>query len=189
MHGKLQKSGLTEIIPLICTLALWGQGPVLSHLTSPQGAPSGVAAVAGGLISHHHGDKMAGIVSPSWVPLGLSSPSGQLECDGRNILIYWRSRQHFFFFTHTRKCLTSTIIARSVAQSGWTFFCNPKDCSPSGSSVRGIFPGKNTRAGFLLQGIFLIQGSNPCLLHCRQILYHLATKEVPYYWRGTNNTY
>ena len=25
----------------------------------------------------------------------------------------------------------------------------------------------------LLQGIFLIQGSNPCLLHCRQILYHL----------------
>ena len=25
---------------------------------------------------------------------------------------------------------------------------------------------------FLLQGIFLIQGSNSCLLHCRQILYH-----------------
>ena len=29
------------------------------------------------------------------------------------------------------------------------------------------FPGKNTRVGchFLLQGIFLTQGSNPCLLH------------------------
>ena len=26
---------------------------------------------------------------------------------------------------------------------------------------------------FLLQGIFLTQGSNPHLLHCRQILYHL----------------
>ena len=37
------------------------------------------------------------------------------------------------------------------------------------------FPGKNTRVGShsLLQGIFLTQGSNPDLLHCRQILYCL----------------
>jgi len=27
---------------------------------------------------------------------------------------------------------------------------------------------------FLLQGIFLTQGLNPGLLHCRQILYHLS---------------
>ena len=35
------------------------------------------------------------------------------------------------------------------------------------------FPGKNTGVGcrFLLQGIFLDQGSNLHLLHCRQILY------------------
>ena len=35
------------------------------------------------------------------------------------------------------------------------------------------FPGKNTGMGchFLLQGIFLTQGSNPCLLPCRWILY------------------
>ena len=32
MYGKMQESGLTEIIPLICTSALWGQYPVLSHL-------------------------------------------------------------------------------------------------------------------------------------------------------------
>ena len=38
--------------------------------------------------------------------------------------------------------------------------CNPMDCSPPGSSCH-----------FLLQGIFLTQGSNPGLLHCRQILY------------------
>ena len=30
---------------------------------------------------------------------------------------------------------------------------------------------------FLLQGIFLIQGSNSGLLHCRQILYHLNHQE------------
>ena len=28
----------------------------------------------------------------------------------------------------------------------------------------------------LLLGIFPTQGSNPCLLHCRQILYHLSDK-------------
>ena len=37
-------------------------------------------------------------------------------------------------------------------------------------------PGKNTGVGChsLLQGIFLTQGSNPGLLHCRQIFYHLS---------------
>ena len=37
-------------------------------------------------------------------------------------------------------------------------------------------PGKNTRVccHFLLQAIFLTQGSNPGLLHCRKILYHLS---------------
>ena len=45
------------------------------------------------------------------------------------------------------------------------------------------FPGKNTGVGchFLLQGIFLIQGLNPCLLHLlydRQILYHWTAWEA-----------
>ena len=57
--------------------------------------------------------------------------------------------------------------------------CDPMDCSPPGSSVCAVFPGKNTGVGyrFLLQGIFLTQGLNPhllCLLHCRWILYHLS---------------
>ena len=34
------------------------------------------------------------------------------------------------------------------------------------------------RQPFLLQGIFLIQGSNLGLLHCRQILYHLSYEGV-----------
>ena len=48
-----------------------------------------------------------------------------------------------------------------------------------GSSVHGIFPGKNTGVGchFLLQGIFLTQGSNPDLQHCRQTLYRLSHQE------------
>ena len=41
------------------------------------------------------------------------------------------------------------------------------------------FPGKNTGVGChsLLQGIFLTQGSNLLLLHCRWILYHWTTWE------------
>ena len=45
--------------------------------------------------------------------------------------------------------------------------CDPMDHSPPGSSVHGILsPGKNTGMSChaLLQGIFLTQGSNPCLL-------------------------
>ena len=43
------------------------------------------------------------------------------------------------------------------------------------------FPGKNTGAGchFLLQGIFLTQGSNLGFLHCRQLLYHLSHQGSP----------
>ena len=42
-------------------------------------------------------------------------------------------------------------------------------------------PGQNTGVGnlSLLQGIFLTQGSNPGLSHCRQILYQLSHKGSP----------
>ena len=59
---------------------------------------------------------------------------------------------------------------------------NPMDCSPSGSSVHRIFPGKNTRVGchFLLQGIFSIQGSSPCLLHWQMDSLPLTHLGSPY---------
>ena len=62
-----------------------------------------------------------------------------------------------------------------VTQSCLTL-CNPRDCSPPGSSVHGDSLGRNIGAGFhtLLQRIFPTQGSNPGLPHCRQILYHLS---------------
>ena len=48
--------------------------------------------------------------------------------------------------------------------------CDPMDCSLPGSS--GILQTRILK--FLLQGMILTQGSNPALLHCRQILYHLS---------------
>lgn len=46
MYGKMQESGLTEIIPLIRTSAIWSQYPVFSypvfsHPEFPQAAPLG----------------------------------------------------------------------------------------------------------------------------------------------------
>ena len=48
--------------------------------------------------------------------------------------------------------------------------------------IRLLCPrGKNTRVGcyVFFQGIFLNQGSNPGLLHCRQILFCLSHQESP----------
>ena len=50
-----------------------------------------------------------------------------------------------------------------------------------GSSRPWDFPGKKTRVGchFLLQGIFLTQGSNPGISHCKQTLYCLSPQGSP----------
>ena len=60
-----------------------------------------------------------------------------------------------------------------IAQSFLTL-CDPMFC-PWNS------PGKSTGVGShsFLQGIFLTQGLNPHLLHCRQILYHLSYQGSP----------
>ena len=62
--------------------------------------------------------------------------------------------------------------------------CDPMDCSPSGSPVHEISPGKNTGVGghALLQGISLTQGLNLHLLwplHCWQILYKIENQQEP----------
>ena len=47
--------------------------------------------------------------------------------------------------------------------------CDPMNCRPPGSSVHGILQARILEVGchLLLQGIFLIQGLNSLLLHCR----------------------
>ena len=62
----------------------------------------------------------------------------------------------------------------------WTIACQPPLCSWDFSS-------RDTGVGchFLLQRIFLTQRLNPCLLHCGQILYHLAIHLPNIYWVHT----
>ena len=66
-----------------------------------------------------------------------------------------------------------------VAQSCATL-CDPMDWSLPNSSVHGNSPGKKTTLDsyFLLQGIVLFQGLNLGLLHCRQTLYYMTTREA-----------
>ena len=56
--------------------------------------------------------------------------------------------------------------------------CDAMDCSLPGSSVHLDSPGRNTGCHALLQVIFPTQGSNPGLLHCRQILYWLSHQGI-----------
>ena len=70
--------------------------------------------------------------------------------------------------------------AAAASHQSCPTLCDPIDGSPPGSRPWDS-PGKNTGVGchFLLQGIFPTQGSNPDLLHCRQILYHLSHQGSP----------
>ena len=55
----------------------------------------------------------------------------------------------------------------------------PIDCSPLGSSVRGILKARILDwVAIPFSRIFPAQGLNPILLHCRLILYHLSHQEV-----------
>ena len=67
----------------------------------------------------------------------------------------------------------------SVTQSCLAL-CHPVDGSPPGSSVHGMLQaGTLEWCCFFLQRILPTQGSNPGLLHCRQILYCLSYMGSP----------
>ena len=68
--------------------------------------------------------------------------------------------------------LPEIVIQQCCAVLSCPTLCNPMDYSPPRTSVHGDSLGKTTGLGYhaLLQGIFLTQGSNPGLPHCRWIL-------------------
>ena len=96
---------------------------------------------------------------------GLWSPWGRKELD----MTEW------FLLSVFTLGFSICVCVCLVTQSCPTL-CDPMNCSLPGSSVHRDSLGKNTGVGChaLLQGIFPTQGSNPGLLHCRQLLYHLS---------------
>ena len=88
------------------------------------------------------------------------------------MLLGWCYIQRSKLFSVGKSLQRTCCVLCLVAQLHPTV-CNPMACHPPGSSVLRDSLGKNTGVGChaLLQGIFPTQGSNPGLLHCRQILY------------------
>ena len=71
--------------------------------------------------------------------------------------------------------------SESVRRSGLSDSLRPHGLQPARLLCPWDSPGKHTGVGChsLLQGIFPTQGSNPGLLHCRQILHHLSHQGNP----------
>ena len=89
----MQKSRLTEIIPLIDTSAVWGHYPVFtSEASFSQGSLQGATEIWWLLDSRY---------SPSWVPLGLTSSHLRAVVTGDcDILIYWCGRKYSISHSH-----------------------------------------------------------------------------------------
>ena len=107
--------------------------------------------------------------------LQKSQYRSRFSCGGCCIFLYENHHDpyltiqpfHFWLFTKEFCCL--------VAQLCLTL-CHPMVYNLPGSSVHGISQARILEwvAIPFIQGIFLTQGSNPGLLHCRQILYQLS---------------
>ena len=105
--------------------------------------------------------KASRVLRGSWA----QKPSKELLIEeGRG----WGDSRHWFL-------LKEFVQGFLVTQLCPTLFY-PVNHTQPGSSVHGNSPSKNTGVGChaLLQGFFPTQGSNPCLLHCGQILYPLS---------------
>ena len=84
---------------------------------------------------------------------------------GRIVFLLDEAGFHPFTWSLVKGIGSGIFLGLLVSQS-CPALCDPMDYSP----------GKNTGVGShsLLQGIFLTQGWNPGLLHCRGIPYHLT---------------
>ena len=78
-------------------------------------------------------------------------------------------------------CVCARTRAHMRARSVASYSLRPHRLQPVGLLCPWDSPGKNTGVGHpsLLQGIFLTQGWNPGLLHCRRILYCLSHQGSP----------
>ena len=104
--------------------------------------------------------KYSFLIHPTYTPSFPHVPSG-----------WCLMKLESFLTSHFRLFPTQWTVARQVPLS-W----NP--------------PGKNTGVGChsLLQGIFPTQVSNPGILHCRQILYHLSHQGSPTQQRSNSKS-
>ena len=107
----------------------------------------------------------------SWVQFFPHIQAVTHSCQSSPGTVLYFSLLNFFFFLALAKNFILMLIILLVAHSCPTL-CDSMVCSLPGPSVHGILQVITLECIItLLQGIFPTQGSNPGLLHCRQILY------------------
>ena len=135
------------------------------------------------------------MVSPGWgKPIALSTDyhlhwllSGCLWLypDGFQSTIHFNWRPFPFHSFSLSYCTFHCMCVLAKSLLSCLPLCDPMDpMEPTRLLCPWNYPGKNSGEGShsLVQGTFPTQGSNLhllWLLHCRQIIYHWATKEVP----------
>ena len=102
-----------------------------------------------------------------WAPLVQMRWLGCTHVTGAFFGVFVLCQQKFTFKKEEVTFGVSEKVKVLVTQSCLTL-CHPIDYSLPGSSVHGILQARMLDH-FLLQGMFSTQGSNPGLIHCRQL--------------------
>ena len=102
--------------------------------------------------------------------------SGKFLSDFQTFLIWLASPKVFSLFHQYHACLLSCFSLIWLFATLWTIACQAP--LSMGFSRQEYWSALH----FLLQWIFLTLGSNPGLLHCRQILYRLRHQGSPLYY-------
>ena len=127
--------------------------------------------------------RLAGLVASQHMELSRTRDWSVL-CIDRWVLNHWITREVLCAFTR---------IQRHVYYKGWILlllfklltrvqlFCDPHGLQPARLLCPWHSPSKNTGVGclFLLQGVFLIQGLNPCLLHWQESFFFFPLTAEP----------
>ena len=109
------------------------------------------------------------ITQLKWYSLQIMNQTFSFPSQGIVIVMYSLLQQKYgmrFCHAKSSESESHSVVSDSLWSHG---LCSPWDS-----------PGQNTGVGSrsFLQGIFPTQGSNPGLLHCRQILYQLGQREA-----------
>ena len=129
-------------------------------------------------LSLHSGTRLLKFSSFYFIPLFPTVNIIQLKCYEE--ILGWGTivrERYIYIHLQAQHRRSSSKQREYVSCSVTSDLLQPHGLQPSRFLCLWNSPGKNTGVGcdFLLQGIFLTQGSNLGPLHCRQILYHWAT--------------
>ena len=120
------------------------------------------------------------VANPSSRGFSWSRDQTWVSCITGRLFSFWATGEEAFYqdsqWLKNYLCHVLCLVAQSCPS-----LCDPVDCKPTRLLCPWGFYCKNTGVGYhaLLQGILPTQGSNPGVLHCRQILYHLSHQGSP----------